>query len=286
MEPDLHGKVCLVTGATNGIGLVTAGALAGRGGTVVLVGRDPTKAAAAVEQIKSQTGNQQVESLLADLSSRQQVRDLAQRFRERHKRLDVLVNNAGGIWMNRQETVDGHEMTVAVNHLAYFQLTLELLDLLKASGPSRVVNVSSRAHKRATLDFDDLMGSKSYGGWQAYCRSKLMNLLFTYELARRLAGTGVTANALHPGVVSTGFGLGNGWRGFLLRLASRLLAVSPEKGARTVIYLATSPAVAAVSGGYFVKDAATESSPASRDEAAAKRLWQLSLELTGPSNTV
>jgi NAD(P)-dependent dehydrogenase (short-subunit alcohol dehydrogenase family) len=280
-EGAMRGKVCLVTGATNGIGLVTARELAARGATVVLVGRDPAKTAAAVEQIKSQTGNQQVESLLADLSSQKQIRDLAQRFRQRHGRLDVLVNNAGGIWMNRQETVDGLEMTFAVNHLAYFLLTQELLDLLKASAPARVVNVSSRAHTRATLDFDDLMGQKSYGGWGAYCRSKLMNLLFTYELARRLSGTGVTVNALHPGVVATGFALHNGWRGFLLRMASRVLAVSPEKGARTVVYLAAAPEVAGVSGAYFVKETPAESSSASRDEDSARRLWQISLERTG-----
>jgi NAD(P)-dependent dehydrogenase (short-subunit alcohol dehydrogenase family) len=234
-----------------------------------------------VAQIKSQTGNQKVESLLADLSSRQQVRELAQRFREHYHRLDVLVNNAGGIWMKRQETADGLEMTFAVNHLAYFLLTNQLVDLLRASAPSRVVNVSSRAHQRAALDFDDLMGTHRYGGWQAYCRSKLANLPFTYELARRLHGTGVTVNALHPGWVATGFAANNRWPGRLIYLASRLFAISPENGARTVVYLASAPEVAGVSGRYFVRVLAVPSSDASYEDTAARRLWQVSAELTG-----
>jgi retinol dehydrogenase-12 len=284
MEPttsSMQGKVCLVTGATSGIGLVTARELAQQGAHVVLVGRNREKCDAAVQQVQVQTGNHQVEALLADLSSQQQVRELAQQFRERHRRLDVLVNNAGGIWMTRQETIDGLEMTFAVNHLAYFQLTLLLLDLLKTSAPARIVNVASRAHEGATLDFDDLLSRQHYRGWQAYARSKLANLLFTYELARRIAGTGVTANALHPGFVASGFGAGTGWRGFLLRLGARLYAISPEQGARTVVYLATSAEVAGVNGKYFFKQKAVPSSPASYDEAAAKRLWQVSLEMVG-----
>jgi retinol dehydrogenase-12 len=277
----MQGKVCLVTGATAGIGLVTARELAQQGAHVVLVGRNRQKCDAAVLQLQVQTGNQQVEALLADLSSQQQVRELARQLGERHKRLDVLVNNAGGIWMTRQETVDGLEMTFAVNHLAYFHLTLLLLDLLKGSAPARIVNVASRAHTGATLDFDDLLSKKHYRGWQAYARSKLANLLFTYELARRIAGTGVTANALHPGFVATDFGKGTGWRGLLLRLGARLYAISPEQGARTVVYLATAAEVAGVNGKYFFKQKPFPSSPASYDEAAAKRLWQVSLEMVG-----
>jgi NAD(P)-dependent dehydrogenase (short-subunit alcohol dehydrogenase family) len=277
----MRGKVCLVTGATSGIGAVTARELAHRGATVVLVGRDPARCSAAVADIRARTGNQDVQSLLADLSSQKQVRQLAQQFREGYARLDVLVNNAGGIWMKRQETVDGLEMTFAVNHLAYFQLTLSLVDLLTASAPARIVNVSSRAHLRATLDFDDLMGKKRYSGWQTYCRTKLANLLFTYELARRLEGTGLTANALHPGWVATGFGGNNGWLGRVWQFVARRFAIGPEEGAQTIVYLAASPEAAGVSGGYFVRERAIDSSPASHDEAAARRLWQTSLELTG-----
>ena len=226
----MNGKVCLVTGATSGIGAVTARELARRGATVVLAGRDEARCAAAVAHIRGQTGNPNVESLLADLSLPQQVRELAQRFRERQSRLDVLVNNAGAIWMKRRETADGLEMTFAVNHLAYFLLTLSLIDMLKASAPARVVNVSSGAHRGAKLDFDDLMMKKGYNGWTAYSRSKLANLLFTYELARRLEGTGVTANAMHPGWVATGFGRGNGLLGEGWLLLTRLFAIGPEEG--------------------------------------------------------
>ena len=277
----MQGKVCLVTGATSGIGLVTARELARQGAGVVLVGRDPARCTPPSPAIKDQTGNSQIESLLADLSSQQQVRELARQFRERCPRLDVLINNAGGIWMNRQVTVDGLEMTVAVNHLAPFLLTHLLLDLLKAGASVSGRQRSSRPHQRATLDFDDLMAERNYGGWRQYCRSKLMNLLFTYELSRHLDGTAVTANALHPGWVATGFAANNGWKGRLMRLTAGLFAIGPEEGARTVVYLASSPEVTAVSGRYFVREHAVPSSPASYDEAAQQRLWQWSLDMTG-----
>jgi NAD(P)-dependent dehydrogenase (short-subunit alcohol dehydrogenase family) len=172
-------------------------------------------------------------------------------------------------------------MTFAVNHLAYFHLTHLLLDTLKASAPARIVNVSSRAHRGVTLDFDNLQGERGYHGWLQYRRSKLMNLLFTYELARRLDGTGVTVNALHPGWVATGFGADNGLLGGLLRLGARFFAISPEQGARTIVYLASSPDVTGVSGRYLAQEKPVDSSPASHDEAAARRLWQISEELTG-----
>jgi NAD(P)-dependent dehydrogenase (short-subunit alcohol dehydrogenase family) len=276
----MQGKICLVTGATSGIGLVTATELARRGAHVVLAGRDPAKLAAVTTRIRAETGSVELETLCADLSVQEQVRQLARQYRERHDRLDVLVNNAGAMWLQHERTADGLEMTFAVNHLAYFLLTHSLLDPLRATPEARIVNVASAAHLRATLDFDNLQGERDYGGWRQYCRSKLMNLLFTYELNRRLAGAGVTTNALHPGFVSTGFASRNGWRGFLLQAAARCFAISPAEGARTILYLASSPEAAGVSGRYFVRERAVESSPASYDEAAAKRLWQVSEEAT------
>jgi retinol dehydrogenase 12 len=275
----MEGKTCLITGATSGIGLVAAGALARQGARVLLVGRNQAKCDAVTAQIRAETGNSQVESFLADLSSQQQVRELARRFRDQNSRLDVLVNNAGGIWGKRQLNTDGLEMTLAVNHLAYFLLTELLLDTLQASAPARIVNVSSEAHQRATIDFDDLTGERRYGGWTQYCRSKLLNLLFTYELNRRIDGSGITVNALHPGWVATGFASNNGWRGRAIQLAARWFALTPEQGARTIIYLASSPEVAGVSGRYFINEREARSSPASYDEDAAKRLWQISTEL-------
>jgi NAD(P)-dependent dehydrogenase (short-subunit alcohol dehydrogenase family) len=279
----MQGKLCLVTGATSGIGILTARALASQGARIILVGRNPTKCQNAVQQIQADSGNRDVESFIADLSSQQQIRDLAHRFHERHRRLDVLVNNAGGIWMQRELTVDGLEMTFAVNHLAYFLLTQLLLDDLKAGKPARIVNVASDAHRGATLDFEDLMAARRYSAWRQYCCSKLMNMLFTYELARQLEGSGVTANALHPGWVATGFGGNNGWRGSLLQLLARCFALSGEKGARTPIYLASSDVVAGITGRYFVKDREVPSSQASYDETAAKRLWEVSASLATES---
>ncbi|CAN5689467.1 SDR family oxidoreductase [soil metagenome] len=277
----LSGKVCLVTGATAGIGLVTARELARQEATVLISGRNPEKTQATVRQIREQTGNERVDSLLADLSSQAEVRRLAQEFRDRHDRLDVLINNAGAMFMERLESVDGIERTFALNHLAYFQLTNLLLDRLQAASPSRIINVASDAHRGATLDFDDLQGHRRYRGFPAYCRSKLANLLFTYELARRLEGTGITVNALHPGFVATNFFQGNGPIGWLMRRASGLVAIAPEAGARTTIYLATSPEVEGVSGQYFVKQRPVESSPKSKVKAAMERLWRVSEDLTG-----
>jgi NAD(P)-dependent dehydrogenase (short-subunit alcohol dehydrogenase family) len=280
---DMQGKVCVVTGATSGIGLVTARELARQGARVALVGRSPARCEAALRHIRQQTGSRQVEPILADLSSQQQVRDLARHVLERFDRIDVLVNNAGGLWLQRELTADGLEMTFAVNHLAYFLLTQLLQPRLEAGAPARVVNVSSEAHRKAGLDFANLMGERGYNGWRAYCRSKLANLLFTYELARRLDGTGVTVNALHPGWVATGFAGNNGWKGRVWQFVARWLAMSSERGARTVLYQATSPAVAAVSGRYFIREHEVPSSPDSYDHAAQRRLWQVSQELTSLS---
>jgi NAD(P)-dependent dehydrogenase (short-subunit alcohol dehydrogenase family) len=203
----------MVTGATGGIGEITATALARNGATVVVVGRSREKAIATVEKIKKATGNQKVEYMLADLSSQKDVRHLAEEFKAKYDRLHVLVNNAGALYTKREESVDGIELTFALNHLGYFLLTNLLLDTIKASAPARIVNVSSSMHRRGTMDWQDLEGKKKFSGWAIYGRSKLANILFTRELARRLEGSGVTVNALHPGVVTTGFGTNNGMFG-------------------------------------------------------------------------
>jgi NAD(P)-dependent dehydrogenase (short-subunit alcohol dehydrogenase family) len=278
-DRSMVGKVALVTGATSGIGEATAAGLAARGATVVVVGRSAERAAATVARIRRRTPGATVESLLADLSSQRDVRRLAEAVTARHDRLHVLVNNAGAVFLRRRESPDGLELTFALNHLAYFLLTTLLLDTLKASAPARVVNVSSDAHQPARLDFDDLQAERGYSGFGVYGRSKLANLLFTYELARRLEGTGVTVNAVHPGVVASRFATNNGRLARLLRPLARPFMLSPEQGARTVVYLATSPEVEGVTGQYFVRERPRRSSAASYDRAAAERLWQASADL-------
>jgi len=274
----------MVTGATSGIGAVTAHVLAQQGATVIVVGRDAAKSAATVNHIKQQTGNLAVEFMLADLSSQKEIHQLAQQFTSRYQRLHVLVNNAGALFTARQQSVDGIEMTFALNHLNYFLLTDLLLDTLNASAPARIVNVGASAHQFARrVNFDDLQGQRKYSAWGAYGQSKLCNLLFTYELARRLDGTGVTVNALHPGVVATNFGMSGGG---LMPLFNRLMSIAmlrPERGAQTVLYLAASPEVEGVSGKYFVNQKAVRSSKASYDQSAADRLWQVSAAMCGLS---
>ncbi len=275
-------KVCMVTGATGGLGLAAAQALAQRGATVIIVGRNPDKGAAVVGRIQEQTGNPAVEFMLADLSSQQDIRHLAQEFNNRYSRLHVLVNNAGASYRKRRESVDGIEMTFALNHLGYFLLTNLLLDTLKASAPSRIVNVSSEVHRDVTLDLEDLQASRGFNGYQVYKRSKLANLLFTYELARRLEGTNVTVNAVSPGLAKTNLGLQDGGMPALMkRFINALMGVSPQEGAKLIIHLATSPELQGISGKYFVKGEAVRSSDASRDQATATRLWQISAKLTG-----
>ena len=282
----MQGKTCMVTGATSGIGLVTAKALAEKGATLVVVGRDPDRTQATVTQIQSDTGNQAVTGLSADLSSRERVARLASEFRDQSARLDVLVNNAGAIFKKRALSVDGTEMTFGLNHLGYFLLTHRLEDLLKASAPSRVVNVASDAHRSGRIDFDDLQGERRYSGWRAYCQSKLANVLFTYQLADRLTDAGVTVNTLHPGFVATNFGRNNrGMFGLKIRLSMRIGAVSPTEGAETVIYLASSSDVDGVTGKYFYNKRVVQSSPSSYDTQLAQRLWQTSLALTGLQET-
>jgi retinol dehydrogenase-14 len=286
VTPAMTGKTVLITGATSGVGKATAMGLASMGASVVMVGRDRGRGEAAMADIREKSGNPSVDLMLADVSSQEEIRRLADEFREAYPRLDVLINNAGVFRSERTTTADGMEATFAVNHLAYFLLTNLLLDALEASAPSRIVNVASADHSNATIDFDDLQGEKGYRGARAYSRSKLANVLFTYELARRLQGTGVTANCLHPGVVGTNLGSGvSGAFGFVVR-ALRPLMKSPEKGAETSVYLASSPEVEGLSGGYFVKKAEARSSNASHDERLATRLWEVSAELTNlPART-
>lgn len=278
---NLEGKVCLVTGATAGIGKETARVLAHQGGTVILVGRDLDKTVATVEEFKREANTPNIEYLLADLSSQDQIRRLAGIFKKRFNRLDVLVNNAGGYFLWRQESVDGIEMAFALNHLAYFLLTDLLLDVIMASAPARIINVSSGSHLGATLDFDDLRRHKGFSGINAYGQSKLANVLFTYELARRLEGTGITVNAMHPGFVATNIGSNLGWFMRFIRPLMNLRALSVEEGAETVIYLATSPEVEGITGKYFFRCKSIPSSAYSYDEAVAKQLWTLSEEMTG-----
>lgn len=277
----MQGKTVLITGATAGIGQATAQALARQGAQVVLVGRDARKTQAVAEELRAQTGHPGVDFLLADLSSLASVRGLARDFRAKFPQLHVLINNAGGVNQTRQVTPDGFELTFAVNHLAPFVLTGELLGTLRATPGARIVNVSSSAQAQGHIDFGDLMGERRYSPMRAYYQSKLANVLFTYELARRLAGTGVTANALHPGVVNSNFGGEmRGVMGLAMRAIKRFGSVTPGEGARTSVYLASSPEVEGVSGKYFEKGKAVPSGKESYDEAVARRLWEVSEALT------
>jgi NAD(P)-dependent dehydrogenase (short-subunit alcohol dehydrogenase family) len=273
-------KVCLITGATSGIGRATAVAIAKMGAKVIVAGRDEKRCQQTVNQIKDETGNYYVYYLLGDLSVQAQVRQLAADFHSCYERLDVLVNNAGAVFFRRKLSADAIEMTFALNHLAYFLLTDLLLDTLKASAPARIINVASNSHTGAHLDFDNLEFKRGYSPMRAYGRSKLANLYFTYELARRLKDTGVTVNAMHPGFVKTNMAANNGWLVRLFLPLVHLSSLTPEEGARTIIYLASSPDVEAVSGKYFVREREVASDPASYDESAAKRLWEVSEEMT------
>lgn len=275
-----QGKIVLVTGATDGIGKVTARRLAELGATVLVAGRNPAKTDAVVKEIRAQTGNAQVEGLVADLALLAGVRALAAQVLARWDRLDVLLNNAGAMFMSRQVTAEGLERTFALNHMGYFLLTHLLLERLKASRPARIVNVSSAAHFGARLNLEDVQLTRGYNGLRAYNNSKLLNLLFTYALARRLEGTGVTANALHPGLVATQF-FANNWGpvGKIGRKLIDLVSISAEKGAETSVYLASAPEVAGVNGQYFERNRARRSSAVSYDEAAQERLWEISAAL-------
>lgn len=284
-QVDMTGRVCLVTGGNSGIGKEAAVGLAKLGATVVIVSRNADKGEAALVEIRTRSGNPNVDMLQADLSSQDSVRQLADEYRRRYKKLHVLVNNAGVFLPKRVVTVDGLEAMFATNHLGHFLLTNLLLDLLKASAPSRIINVTSSAHHGYQINFEDLMGEKKYSSFQAYGRSKLANVLFTYQLAKKLEGTRVTVNCLHPGVVRTGFGKDQ--RGFFsiaVRVVSPFM-MSAEKSARAAIYLATAPELKNVTGKHFAKGKEEKSSKESYDPLMAERLWQVSAELTELSAT-
>jgi NAD(P)-dependent dehydrogenase (short-subunit alcohol dehydrogenase family) len=280
----MRDKVCLVTGCTSGIGKVTAHELARLGATVVAVARNAARGQAVVEEIRRDTGNEAVHLLVGDLSSQADVRRLAAEFLGNHDRLHVLVNNAGTMCPERRVTADGIEVTIATNHLAYFLLTDLLLGAVRAAAPSRIVSVASSLHRGADLDLDDLSyDRRPYLSMKAYGASKLANVLWSAELARRIEGTGVTANCLHPGVIASNFSeSGPTWMRVGMKLVTPFL-LTPEKGAETSLYLATSPEVEKVSGKYFDKKKAIAADPRADDAALCRRFWEISASLVARS---
>ncbi len=281
MDGTLAGKYALVTGATSGMGKVTARQLAERGAIVVLTGRSAEKTQATAQEIQRLVPQSDVKSLVADLTSLAQVRSLAQAYRDAYPRLDILIHNAGGMFGTRQLSADGQEMTFALNVFAPFLLTQLLLDPLQASAPSRIITIASAQHAGKQVPFEDMTHQQGYKPLQVYAEAKLMAIMFTYALARHLQGTTVTANALHPGVVATNFGKDAGGAWPLMFTVLAPFELSPEKGAQTAVYLASSPEVATVSGQYFVKSKPAPSSEASHDTAAQERLWALCEQVTG-----
>jgi NAD(P)-dependent dehydrogenase (short-subunit alcohol dehydrogenase family) len=283
----MNRRICLVTGATNGIGKATALSLAQMGATVVIVGRIREKCAAVVNEIKHISGNDAVEAIIADLSVMAEVQQAADQFKAKYQKLHVLVNNAGAAFGKRQVTSEGFEKTFALNHLSYFLLTSLLLDTLKASAPARIINVSSDAHKTAHLDFDDLQSEKGNFVFNAYGRSKLAVVVYSYELARRLSGKGVTVNVLHPGLVRTGFASNMGAiPAAVINFFMRFVALTPEQGAQTSVYLATSPEVENVTGKYWEKSKAVPSGAAAYDTTTWTRLWEISERMVMTATTV
>ena len=281
-DGNMTGKTVVITGATSGLGLVASGRLAGLGARLVLVARNRAKAEAMLRQLRDKTPSLEAEILIADLSRRDEVRRLAAELPRAAPRIDVLINNAGAIFTRRETTADGLERTFALNHMAYFLLTVLLLDRLRENAPARIVNVASEAHRNATLDLGDLQTAEGYSGWLAYRRSKLANILFTRELARRLKGSCVTSNCLHPGFVATAFGDNNGgpFR-FALAIAKRFMAIAPEQGGETLVYAASAPEIAGASGIYFDKNRPRDPAAAAQDDSAAGLLWRASERLAG-----
>ena len=285
MADSMRNRVCLVTGATNGIGYETALGLARRGARVAIVGRDPEKTQASAERIREAVPGAVVGPHIADLSAQAEIRRLAASLRATYPRLDVLVNNAGAIFDRRELTVDGIERTWALDHLGYVLLTLELLDTLKASAAAgakpRIVNVASAAHYRGHIDFSDIEGARRYGAMRAYAQAKLGNVLFTYALARRVKADGITVNALHPGVVKTGFAKNTGGAFGAVWSLMRPFLIQPDKGAATSLHVATAPELDGVTGRYFSRSRPKTSSAESRDESVQERVWALSLAQVG-----
>ena len=277
----IHDKTVLVTGATNGIGQATALELAEMGANVHIVSRNERRCRNTQDLIKQKTG-QTISYYVADLSSLSQIKNFSQEFLKQNKRLHVLINNVGVFLRHRKESADGYEMTFALNHLGVFYLTHLLLDLVKKSSPSRIINVSSIAHRFGSIHFDDLQSSKNYTSMKAYSQSKLANVLFTRELAQRFNGNGVTVNVLHPGIVKSGFGLEENQKRSGISLMS-IIGISPERGARTSVYLASSPEVSGISGGYFRNMRRVRLSRKAKDESVQKRLWEVSEQLVGLS---
>lgn len=270
-------KIMIVTGATGGIGLITARELAATGARVVLVGRSEARLNDAVALITQHTPAAKLDLIQADLSSQAEVFAVVNTIKQRYDHIDVLINNAGAYYTTHQLSVDGIEMTWALNHMAPFLLTTQLLDLLRASAPARIITVASAAHQGAIIDFDDLEGKKRFNGWKAYGQSKLANIMFTYELAHRLEDSDVTANCLHPGFVATGFAQNNGgWFAKVFAVMQRYIAITPEQGAETSIFLARNDSVATTTGRYFDKCKPVPSSKVSYDVTTQRRLWQLS----------
>ncbi len=281
----LAGKTVVVTGASDGIGRAAVLAFVQAGASVMMIGRNEAKTAAAASAIMSETGRRTVSWEIADLSRQDAVRDLAHRLRTRVPAIDVLVNNAGALFLDREVTAEGLERTFALNHLQYFTLTLLLLDQIAAAattaGPSRIISVSSHAHLRARLDMDDLQLTHGYRGWRAYANSKLGNVLFTKALARRLDPSRVITQVLHPGLVATRFAVSNGWRGRLTRRLMDLRSLTPVQGADTMVWLATADEALTTSGEYWEKRARYTPSVAARSEPLAERLWSASTVLAG-----
>ena len=285
MAHTIEGKTCLITGGSDGIGYAAARELARMGARVVIVGRNAAKTDDAVRRITAETGNPAVDRLLADLSSQREVRRLAAEALERLPRLDVLLNNAGAIFLSNQRSVDGLEMTFALNHIGYFLLTTLLLERLRVSSPSRIINVSSSSHgSPGKFRLEDLPRPGSNRGYRAYGRSKLCNILFTYELARRLEGENITVNALHPGLVQTNIARNNGLLGRVVNFFIGARGMDADKGAETLVYLASSPQVEGVTGRFFVDCRAVPSSALSYDTELAARLWDMSESLTKASS--